>query len=113
LEPRPGTQILATYSDQFYKGSAAAVSHKVGKGRVIYIGVDSNNGDFEADLIHQIYNKIPALPLNFTVDWRDGFWVASNFTDIPQMIPAQMIPANAQPLFGKRLIPPGETAIWQ
>lgn len=110
IEPRPGTQILATYSDQFYKGSAAAVSHKVGKGRVVYIGVDSLNGDLEADLIRSIHGRPTGLPLNFFVDWRNGFWVASNFTDIPQPIPA---PATTTILSGKRLVPPGDTTIWQ
>ena len=110
IEPRPGTQILATYSDQFYKGSAAAVSRKLGKGRVVYIGVDSLNGDLEADLIRSLYGRPTGQPLNFMVDWRDGFWVASNFTDLPQQIPA---PATAKIISGKRLVPPGDTTIWQ
>lgn len=114
IEPRPGTQVLATYSDQFYKGGAAAVSHKLGKGRVVYIGVDTLNGDMEADLIWSIYSSGGArpakLPLNFMVDWRDGFWVAGNFTDIAQPIPA---PGTAKILSGKRVVPPGDTAIWQ
>ncbi len=114
LEPRPGTDVLATYSDQFYKGSAAAVSHKIGKGRVIYIGADSLNGDFEADLMWSVYNATGAkparLPPNFMVDWRSGFWVASNFTDTYQVIPA---PATAKILAGTRSIPPGATAIWE
>jgi beta-galactosidase len=110
IEPRAGTEVLATYSDQFYKGNAAAVSHKVGKGRVIYIGADSLNGDLEADLIRQIYTRPTALPLNFFVDWRDGFWTASNFTDAGQPIPA---PATAKILSGQRQVPPGGTTIWQ
>lgn len=110
IEPRPGTEVLATYSDQFYKGKAAAISHKLGKGRVIYIGVDTITGDLEADLIRAIYAKTPALPINFFVDWRDGFWTASNFTDVAQPIPA---PASAKIISGKRVVPPGETTIWQ
>ncbi len=110
LEPRPGTEVLATYADQFYKGSAAAVSHKLGAGRVIYIGADSLNGELEAEILGQIYNKPSRLPLNFMVDWRDGFWVANNFTDANQTIPA---PAGAKILSGARIVPPGGTAIWQ
>ena len=41
LEPQPGTTTLATYADQFYAGKAAAVTHKLGKGTVTYIGVDT------------------------------------------------------------------------
>ncbi len=110
VEPRPGTEVLATYSDQFYKGSAAAVSHKLGKGRVVYVGVDTLTGELEADLIRSIYGRPTGLPLNFFVDWRDGFWTASNFTDIAQPIPA---PATAKILSGNRVVPPGDTTIWQ
>ncbi len=114
LDARPGTEVLATYADQFYKGRAAAVSHKIGKGRVVYIGADSLNGDFEADLLWSVYNATGAkparLPLNFMVDWRDGFWVANNFTDTNQLLP---VPATAKILFGTRNVPAGGTAIWQ
>jgi beta-galactosidase len=110
IEPRPGTEVLATYADQFYKGSAAAISRRLGKGRVVYIGVDTLTGDLEADLIRSIYGRTPGLPLNFFVDWRDGFWTALNFTDAAQPIPA---PATAKILSGKRVVPPGDTTIWQ
>jgi beta-galactosidase len=114
LEPRPGTEVLATYADQFYKGSAAATRHKLGKGQVVYIGVDSITGELEADLLSTIYKAAGAspahLPLNFMVDWRDGFWVATNFTDNDQKIPAA---PGAKVLVGARTIPPGGVAIWQ
>ena len=114
IEPRQGAETLATYTDQFYKGSAAAMRHRVGKGTVIYIGVDSLTGDLEADLLRSIYNAAgvnPAhLPINLFVDWRDGFWVANNFTDSAQIVPA---PPNTKMICGARSIPPGATAIWQ
>jgi beta-galactosidase len=114
LEPRPGTDVLATYADQFYKASAAATVHPLGKGRVAYIGVDSLDGDLEADLLWKIYNaggaKPAKLPINLMVDWRDGFWVASNFTDTDQNVPA---PKGTKMLAGTAVIPPGGTAIWQ
>jgi beta-galactosidase len=113
LEPRAGTETLATYSDQFYKGSAAAVRRRLGKGTVVYIGVDSLNGDLEADLMWSVYNSAGAkparLPLNFMVDWRSGFWVANNFSDSNQTIPAS---SGAKLLSGARSVPPGGTAIW-
>jgi beta-galactosidase len=113
LVPRPGTETLASYADQFYKGSAAATRRQLGKGRVIYIGVDSLNGDLEQDLLWSVYSAAGAKParlaLNFMVDWRDGFWVATNFTDTDQAIPA---PAAAKLAAGARIIPPGGVAIW-
>ena len=114
LEPRDGTQVLATYADQFYKGSAAATLHKLGKGQVAYIGVDTLTAEFESDLLKKIYQAAGVttadLPLNFMVDWRDGFWVGTNFTDTGQPIPA---PAGAKILAGSRTIAPGGVAIWQ
>lgn len=114
LEPRTGTEVLATYADQFYKGSAAAVRHRLGKGQVIYIGVDSLDGDLETDLMWSVYNaagvKPARLPLNFMVDWRDGFWVATNFTDANIPVPA---PAGSTILIGARTLPPGGVAVWQ
>ncbi|HVO98238.1 MAG TPA: beta-galactosidase [Bryobacteraceae bacterium] len=114
LEPRPRTEVLAAYADQFYKGSAAAVRHKLGKGEVVYIGVDSLDGTLETDLLWSIYDKAgvkPArLPINFLVDWRDGFWVATNFADAPIPIPA---PVSAKILIGQKMVPPGGVAVWQ
>ena len=114
LEPRAGTETLATYADQFYKGSAAATSHTLGKGTAVYIGVDSNDGEFETALLRQVYSakgtKPAQLPLNFMIDWRDGFWTAANFTDTVQRVPA---PAGVTMLAGERDVPVGGVAIWQ
>lgn len=114
LEPRAGTQTLAIYADQFYQGSAAATSHKLGKGTAVYIGVDTLEGDLEADLLRQVYEargaKPARLPLNFMVDWRDGFWTATNFTDTTQRVPAA---ASAKLIVGERDLPVGGVAIWQ
>ena len=55
LEPQSGTTVLATYSDQFYAGKPAAVTRKLGKGSVTYIGVDSDSGDLEMALLRKVY----------------------------------------------------------
>ncbi|MBS1857005.1 MAG: beta-galactosidase [Acidobacteria bacterium] len=113
LEPQPGTTVLATYADQFYAGKAAAVTHKVGKGSVTYIGVDTLTGDLEAVLLRRLFTEAGAAPASlkpdFLVDWRDGFWVATNFTSTPQTIPAR---PGAQVLVGTRTLPPGSAAVW-
>ncbi|MFL6415530.1 MAG: Beta-galactosidase C-terminal domain, partial [Bryobacteraceae bacterium] len=53
--------------------------------------------------------KPASLAPDFVVDWRDGFWVATNFTNKIQTIPA---PANATVLVGKREVVPGSAAVW-
>lgn len=114
LEPNDGTDVLATYADQFYKGKAAAIEHQLGKGTVTYIGVDTNDGKLEHDLLYRLYKSVGTAPANlapdFLVDWRDGFWVATNFTSEPQIIPAG---ANINLLLGKRQVPPGGFAVWE
>ena len=114
LEPRAGTETLAKYNDQFYKGTAAVTWHALGKGHVAYIGVDSIGGEFEADMLKQIYEKAgvktATLPLDFMVDWRDGFWVATNFTDNDVNVPAA---TGTKMVIGTSLVPPGGVTIWK
>jgi beta-galactosidase len=114
LDPQPGTTVLARYADQFYAGKPAVVTRKLGKGTVTYIGVDSLNGDLEAALLRKVYTAAGITPGNiapdFVVDWRDGFWVATNFTSLPRQIPAG--PA-AELLVGARTVLPGGVAVWR
>ena len=50
LDPQSSATVLATYTDQFYSGKPAAVTRKLGKGSVTYIGVDSDGGELEMAL---------------------------------------------------------------
>ena len=78
-----------------------------------YVGVDSSTGELEMALLRKVYTDGGAIPANlrpdFLVDWRDGFWVATNFTSTPQPIPAR---PGAEILVGSRDVPPGGVAIW-
>jgi beta-galactosidase len=76
----------------------------------VYVGVDTLNGELEADILWKIYGKPSRIPMNLMVDWRDGFWVAANFTDNDQTVPALR---GAKMLVGSAVIPPGGVAIWQ
>ena len=113
LAPDSGTTVLAEYADQFYAGTPAAVTRSLGKGTVTYIGVDSLNGDLEADLLRGVFKRAGvtvALADGFFVDWRDGFWVATNFSAQDQPAP---IPANAKILIGSRDVPTAGVTVWQ
>jgi beta-galactosidase len=113
LVPDAGTETLAVYSDKFLQGKAAATIRKLGKGTVAYIGVETNDGILEDSLMRLIYQRAgvkPAnLPLRFVVDWRDGFWVATNFSDKAVDAPA---PAGTKLLSGSKTVPPGGVAVW-
>jgi beta-galactosidase len=114
LEPQTGTTVLARYADQFYSGKAAAVTRKLGKGSITYIGVDSLKGDLEAALVRKVYTAAGIAPGNvapdFVVDWRGGFWVATNFTSVARQIPAG---ASAEVVVGARTVQPGGVAVWR
>ena len=85
LSPHSGTEVLAVYADQFYSGKAAAVTRRVGKGTVTYIAAATADGTFERKIVRDIYEKagvkIEDLPKGVYIEWRDGFFVAVNYTD--------------------------------
>jgi beta-galactosidase len=114
LEPREGTTALARYDDQYYAGGVAAVTRPLGRGTVTYLGVDSLDGGLEARLIRDVYVRagvgVPQFDDGFLVDWRDGFWVATNFTEKTQAAP---IPDGAKVLVGARDVPTAGVAVWQ
>jgi beta-galactosidase len=106
--------VLARYADQYYNGQAAAITHKLGKGSVTYIGVDSKDGGFEAAMIRGVYERanvpVQSFEEGFVVDWRDSFWVATNFSEKKITVPA---PEGAKLLVGERELGPAGVAVWQ
>lgn len=114
FEPTAGVSALARYADQFYSGKTAAISRKLGKGTVTYIGVESLGGDLERDLLREVFQTAGVAVENFDnqfiVDWRDGFWVATNFTDKKQPLPLR---PGAKLLIGEKVLGPAGVAVWQ
>ena len=113
LDPDPGTTVLARYADQFYAGNAAAVTRTLGRGTVTYVGVESADGELEKALVRGVFEKanIPVenYERHFLVDWRDGFWVATNFTEKTLAAP---IPEGATILIGSRNLGPAGVVVW-
>jgi beta-galactosidase len=114
LAPNPGTTAVAQYADQYYAGGPAAVTRKLGKGTVTYIGADSADGGLEAALVRGVYERAGVaaekFAPGFAVDWRDGFWVATNFTADKQTAP---VPEGAKLLVGTKELGPAGVAVWQ
>jgi beta-galactosidase len=114
LEPGEGTTALAHYADQFYAGGVAAVTRHLGQGTVTYVGVDSKDGGLEAQIMRSVYQDAGVPVENFDdgfmVDWRDGFWVATNFTAKVQAAP---VSGNANLLVGSREVPIAGVTVWQ
>ena len=114
LNPKKGTEVLATYEDQFYKGNAAATTRKLGKGTVTYVGVESNDGDFERQIVRTIYSRanvaIEDLPKGVFIEWRDGFYVGVNYTSEPINLP---IPKGSKIVVGQNPLQPAQAVIWK
>jgi beta-galactosidase len=114
LEPRDGTRALATYTDQYYAGGIAATTRQLGKGSVTYIGADSQTGELEAQLVAGVLTRAGVaaenFPDGFCVDFRDGLWIATNFTASPVVAP---VPAGATLILGSASVPPAGVTVWQ
>ncbi len=114
LEPNAGTEVWATYTNQYYAGKAAVIHHKLGKGTVTYAGPDTDNGALEKAILQRVYQqakiKIDNLPEGVIIEWRDGYWVGVNYSDRVYNVP---IPANAKILIGSKLLKPADVVIWK
>ena len=106
--------MLTRYNDQFYKGKAAVTTRQLGKGTVTYIGVASDNGLLERQIVRKVYEragvKIEDLPKGVYIEWRDGFFVAVNYTDRDFKLP---VPVNAKILIGSNPVQSAEAIVWK
>lgn len=114
LLPKQGTEVLATYADQFYKGKAAVVTRKLGKGSVTYIGVESKDGQLEKQILRTVYKRagvdIEDFPTGVIVEWRDGFYVGVNYTNEAFNLP---IPKESKILVGENPLPSAQAVVWK
>jgi beta-galactosidase len=114
LKPQAGTETLATYANQFYAGQAAVTYHRLGKGSVTYIGVQTKDGRLEREVLREVYQRAGLTtedyPQGVYVDWRDGFWVAVNYSSNPADIRP---PKGAQVLFGTSPLKPADVLVWK
>jgi len=114
LSPYPGTEVLAVYADQFYSGKAAAVTRHVGKGTVTYIAAATTDGSFERKIVREIYEKagvkIEDLPKGVYIEWRDGFYVAVNYTDQEFYLP---VGKQSRIILGSNPLKSASATVWQ
>ncbi|MFN8573082.1 MAG: beta-galactosidase [Gemmatimonadaceae bacterium] len=114
LSPRAGTTVLATYADRYYSGLAAATTRTLGRGTVTMIGVTTDDGSLERELIRGVYQRagvpIESLPVGVFMEFRDGVYVAVNYR--PDTV-TLALPANATLLKGTGAVPPAGVTIWR
>ena len=114
LTPAAGTDVWAVYADQFYKGAASVIHRRLGKGTVTYIGTDTDDGKLEKEVVRRVYTEagVPTedLPYGVVKEWRDGFYIALNYTSDIQEI---AIPDEAEILIGSARLEPAGVVVWK
>jgi len=107
-------EVWARHDGDFYDGAAAVTHRKLGKGSVTYVGIESDNGEIERDVLKRVYalaqTPVLDLPKGAWLEYRDGFGIAVNYNDKPANIP---LPADAQALIGKNPVPTAEVLVWK
>jgi len=114
LKPAGGTETLAVYADQFYAGQAAVTTRRLGRGTVTYVGAASIDGSLEREVLRRVYERAGASPASYPpgvyVEWRDGFFVAVNYSSRPYTVPLE---AGARILLGGNPLRPADVLIWR
>lgn len=114
LVPDNGTEVWATYSDEFYKGKAGVLHRRLGKGTVTYVGIDTDDGQLERDVLKKVYETagIPVQPLpeGVVLNWRDGFWVAVNYSSSIVQLP---VSGNTKFIVGGSVLPVAGVSVWK
>jgi len=114
LSPHAGTKVLATYANQFYAGKAAAITRRMGKGSVTYIGVQSLDGTLERDIIRSVYKDagvaVEDLPAGVYMEWRDGFFTAVNYIQNQVKVPIAKV---SHILVGANPLKQGQAVVWK
>ena len=114
LKPAAGTETLAVYADQFYAGKAAVVTRQLGRGSVTYIGAATIEGDLERDVMREVYRRAgveaESYPPGVYVEWRDGFFVAVNYSSRPFAVPVK---PGSKTVLGANPLRPADVLIWR
>jgi beta-galactosidase len=113
LIPEKGTETWGSYLGDFYEGSPAIVSHRIGKGSVTYVGVDSQEGELEKAVLKKLYARLSIplldLPPGLHIEYRDGLGIAVNYAEQTYTLP---LPAGTTFKVGGMKIPRAGVSVW-
>lgn len=114
LIPDTDTQTWAAYEGDYYAGRPAIITHRLGKGSVTYVGVDSKDGEMEKAVLKKLYGQlnIPLLDLapGLHIEYRDGFGIAVNYSDKTLSLPLN---PNVKYIFGGKDIKTAGVSVWK
>ncbi len=113
LEPENETYSKVKYTDQFYAGKTAVTQRDFGNGTITYIGVDTQNGEMEKQILKELFEKrghsVSNYPEGVFVYWRNGFRVAVNYSSESYTME---LPANANIIFGEKDLASPGVLVW-
>lgn len=113
LKPGKDSKVLATYADEFYEGKPGVTTRKLGKGSVTYVGVDSNGGELERDVLRNLYQSlgIPVmnLPYGVTLEYRNGMGIVLNYGEKDYTF---TLPQGAKILIGEPTLKPAGVLVF-
>jgi beta-galactosidase len=115
VKPGKDAESWGTYEDQFYKGASSILHREFDKGSVTYVGAWSDGWELEYDLLRRVYGEeLGELPFDLPpyvfVHYRQGLWLAVNYTDQVVELPAGK---EAKLLLGGRKLPPAGVSVWR
>jgi beta-galactosidase len=68
----------------------------------------------EKEVMREVYKRAGIATADYPpgvyVDWRDGFWVAVNYSSKPTDID---VPSGAEILYGARQLKPADVLVWR
>ena len=112
--PNQDTEVWATYQTDFYRGRAAVIHRKSGKGTVTYIGVDTHSGEMEKEALRKLYAKLKInvmdLPDGVLAEYRNGMGIAVNYSDTAYDFP---LPEKSKILIGEKTIKTAGVLVWK
>jgi beta-galactosidase len=108
------TASVSGRDEPFYHGTAAITHNKLGKGTVTYVGTITTERELEKTVLQKVMRTANAKPMDLPfyvfVEWRDGCWVAVNYTSEIFKAP---ITANQKILAGRAELRPGDYCVWK
>lgn len=114
LIPGSKNEVWATYSEEFYEGKPAVTFKQDGAGSVTYIGVDTQNGELEHDVLNKLYKRLNIevmdLPYGVSVEYRNGLGVVLNYSDKPYRF---QLPEGGKVIIGKEEVAPVEVMVFK
>ncbi|SHE44892.1 beta-galactosidase [Dysgonomonas macrotermitis] len=114
LVPDTNTEVWATYEGDFYAGRPSITTHRLGKGTVTYVGVDSHDGTMEKAVLKKLYGKLNVplldLPAGLHIEYRDGFGIAVNYSDKTLSLP---VANNVKYIIGGKDIKTAGVSVWK